>query len=447
MAADLIVSVSGIRGIVGESLTPDVALAFAQAYGSHLGGGRVLLSRDGRPSGAMLGEAVSAGLRATGCAVEDLEVQPTPTVGVAVRASQAAGAVQITASHNPAPYNGLKLFGPDGAVLAPEVGQAVVHRFRDRQFTRASCHGVGARRTVPPVEPVFQHILRIGPLVDVQAIARKRLRVLVDANGGAGSTLATWLLQSLGVATVLLGEATGVFAHEPEPTEENLRTLGPRVPENQCDLGFALDPDADRLAIIDETGRYIGEELTLALALEAVLRHRPGPVVVNMSTSRVNEDLAQRHRCAFHRSAVGEANVVAMMRQVGAVLGGEGNGGVIEPRVGWVRDPFVGMAYVLGLMADTGRKLSELVAALPRYAIVKEKFTIDPSRLPAIYDRLVQTWPAAVANRMDGLRLDWPDRWVHLRPSNTEPIVRIIAEAPEADTAQRLCHEVGKLLS
>jgi phosphomannomutase len=220
----------------------------------------------------------------------------------------------------------------------------------------------------------------------------------------------------------------------------------PQVRRASADIGFALDPDADRLALIDETGRYIGEELTLALVVLFRLRHERGPVVINMSTSRVVEDIAARFSCPCFRSAVGEANVADRMREVGALIGGEGNGGVIDPRIGAVRDPFAGMAMILNLMAETNRKLSELVGELPAYHIVKDKYTIARDRLPGLFDALPAKWPDAKVNRIDGLRLDWADRWVHVRPSNTEPIVRVIAEAPTAETAAELCREVGGML-
>jgi phosphomannomutase len=283
---------------------------------------------------------------------------------------------------------------------------------------------------------------------NVDAVRRKGYRVFVDANGGAGGPLARMLLQDgLGCMVEGLGlHPADEFAHTPEPTEENLRNVSPLVAERRCAVGFALDPDADRLAIIDEAGRYIGEELTLALALDYVLRRRRGPVVVNMSTSRVNEDLARRHGCAFHRSAVGEANVVQKMREVGAVLGGEGNGGVIDPRVGWVRDPFVAMALVLSLLAEEDRALSQLVDTLPRYVIQKDKHPVAPERLPELYETLQRRYPEAGTDRQDGLRLDWPDRWVHVRASNTEPVVRVIAEAPATEGARALCREVGEMV-
>jgi phosphomannomutase len=254
-------------------------------------------------------------------------------------------------------------------------------------------------------------------------------------------------LDALGCRTVVKGgRPDGNFEHPPEPLADNLQTILPLVAREQAGAGFVLDPDADRLAIIDETGRYIGEELTLALAVSCRLRQERGPIVINMSSSRVVEDIASRFGVPCHRSAVGEANVVEKMRAVGAVIGGEGNGGVIDPRVGWVRDPFIGMGMVLDLLAQTGKTLSAQVAELPVYTIVKEKYEIARDQLPNLYSLLEQHWPDAKANHIDGLRLDWADRWVHVRASNTEPIVRVIAEAPRGPDAEGLCRTVGELL-
>jgi phosphomannomutase len=443
---NLIVSVSGVRGVVGQSLTPEVATAFAGALGTYLTGRPVVLSRDSRPSGEMLRHAVAAGLMSTGSQVYDLGIAPTPTCGLAIRQMHAAGGVQITASHNPAPYNGLKLFGPQGMVLTAAEGEQVVNLFPHGPFRRAAWHEVGASRP-PASDPFRYHLNRVLEQVDARPLRQRGFRVFVDANHGAGGPLALQLLQELGCEVVPWGcTADGQFAHEPEPTETNLRAVAPRVREHRCDLGLALDPDSDRLAIIDETGRYIGEELTLALATAFRLRQSRGPVVVNMSTSRLIEDIATRHGCPFHRTPVGEAHVAGKILAVNAVIGGEGNGGVIDPRVGLVRDPFIGIALILSLLAEAKKPLSAVVAELPSYHIVKDKYTLERSALPKLYQQLQSHWPAAQANHDDGLRLDWPDRWVHVRSSNTEPIIRVIAEAPREEEARRLCQEVGRLI-
>jgi phosphomannomutase len=397
----------------------------------------------------MLRHATLAGLLAGGCEVYDLGVAATPTVGLAVRRLEARGGIQITASHNPAEWNGLKLFGPDGAVLSAAAGQQIKALFDARSFRRAAWDEIG---TVTECRQADDwHRARVLELVDGPKIGARQVRPFLDANGGAGGPLGRRLLESWQCRPVCLGcDADGHFAHEPEPVEANLRDVCPQVAARGCDMGFVLDPDSDRLALIDETGRYIGEELTLALAVLQRLRRAAdgerGPVVINMSTSRVIEDIAARFGVPCYRSAVGEANVAQKMREVGALIGGEGNGGVIDPRVGFVRDPFIGMGLVLNLLVDAGKNLSEVVAELPAYAIVKDKYRVDPERLPALFAALEKRWPLTKPNRLDGLRLDWADRWVHVRTSNTEPIVRVIAEAPRAEEAQRLCREVGELL-
>jgi phosphomannomutase len=441
----LIVSVSGIRGIIGGSLTPEIATAFAAALGTYVQGGRVVLSRDGRPSGMMLRHAALAGLLSAGCDVIDLGVVPTPTCGLAVRRLQAAGGLQITASHNPAPWNGLKLFGPQGSVLTAVEGRKVQTIFEARSFHRAKWTEFGAVSEC--LDAQDWHLDRVLELVDRPRIRSAQLRAFLDANGGAGGPLGKRLLQHLAGPPACQGcEGDGVFQHEPEPIEANLSGVGYQVVREGAGIGFVLDPDADRLALLDETGRYIGEELTVALAVWFRLRQERGPVVINLSTSRVIEDIARQFDCPCYRAAVGEANVVEKMREVGAVIGGEGNGGVIDPRVGGVRDPFIGMGLILNLMAETGRKLSELVAELPAYVIVKDKYQVTRDRLPDLFAALEKRWPEAKVNKLDGLRLDWENRWVQVRPSNTEPIVRVFAEAPRAEDAQRLCRDVGALL-
>lgn len=444
-SSGLIVSVSGIRGIIGESLTPEVATAFASALGTQVAGGRVVLSRDGRPSGVALRHAVLAGLLATGCEVHDLGVAPTPTCGLAVQRLQAAGGIQITASHNPAEWNGLKLFSAAGSVLNPAESRQIQALFESRQFRHVAWNAIGSLIECRQAEEWHQQ--RVLEMLDVPGIRGRRLRVFLDANGGAGGPLGRRLLEALECDPVYHNcNADGLFEHEPEPIAVNLRAICPLVPRHKADIGFVLDPDSDRLAIIDEQGNYIGEELTLALAVRFRLSQQRGPVVINMSTSRLVEDIAQQFDCPCHRSAVGEANVIEKMQAVGAVIGGEGNGGVIDPRVVPVRDPFIGMGLILNLMVESGRKVSELVADFPAYVTVKDKYLMNPDRLPALFAALQARWPEASANQLDGLRLDWPDRWLHVRPSNTEPIIRIIAEAQRAEDAAELCRTAGTLL-
>jgi phosphomannomutase len=444
-APDLIVSVSGIRGIIGQSLTPDAACRFGAALGSYLKGGRVVVSRDSRPSGRMLRNAVLAGLNSAGCSADDIGIAPTPTVGIAVRQLGAAGGVQITASHNPAPWNGLKMFGPDGAVLTADRGKDVQQLFEGGGIRYAAWDGIGSVRVPPDV--LDEHLKLATDAVSAASVHAAGFRVLLDGNGGAGGPLGSALLRQLGCEVVDFAcDADGVFVHEAEPIPAHLADVGPQVVRSEAAVGFVLDPDADRLALIDETGTCVSEELTLALAVKYRLGQKKGPVVINMSTSRVVEDIAREARCDCFRTAVGEANVVAGMRSAGAVIGGEGNGGVIDPRVGWVRDPFVGMAMVLTLMAETGKTLSQLVASLPAYAMLKTKYTVAKDRLAAALDAIARRWPDAKVNRQDGLRLDWADRWVHVRPSNTEPVVRVIAESPTEAETKQLCDDAAACL-
>jgi len=381
----LIVSVSGLRGVVGATLTPEVAVRYVHSFAATLPPGPVVVGRDGRQSGPMLAAAIASHLTALGRDVVDCGAAATPTIGVVVRDRAAAGGVQISASHNPARYNGLKLFSAAGCV-------------------------------------------------DVEAIRRRRPKVWLDSGHGAGSRAARPLLEHLGCEVVIEGGTPdGLFEHEPEPTAVNLAGLLPKIAACGADVGFFQDPDADRLAIATAAGHYIGEEATLALAVEAVLTRNPGPVVVNCSTSGMTAAIAKRLGVPCHVSKVGEANVVDEMLARGAVLGGEGNGGVIDPRVVLVRDSFIAMALVLERLAVEATTVERLAAALPAMVMKKTKVDLSPelrgAGLASGLARIEAAFPEASASRLDGLRLDWPGGWLLVRASNTEPIVRIVAEA------------------
>ena len=393
-----------------------------------------------------------AAIRATGRDVLLAGAVATPTLGRLVVDRAAAGGVQISASHNPPRYNGLKFFQPGGMVLGAAAGREMLDRWEARDFAWAPWDRLG--RSEPIVDPDSNHLDLVLSTVDVEAIRRSRFVVALDACHGAGGRMGEALLRALGVEAIVLGgQPDGRYDHPPEPTEINLAQFSRVVAAVGAAVGFAQDPDADRLAIVDEAGRYIGEELTLALAASHRLSQVVGPVVLNLSTSRTTEDLAGRFGCPVLRTPVGEIHVVEAMKGLNAVLGGEGNGGVIDPRVGFVRDSFVAMALVLDLMARTGESVSSLVAALPRYSMVKDQYSrpvaigespVNPSEL---FDRIAEKSAEARVDRRDGLRLDWEDRWAHVRVSNTEPIVRVITEAADYATARTLADDLGRLVA
>ncbi len=443
-----IASISGLRGIVGRGLDPVVAVEFAAAYANGCANGPIVVGHDGRTTAAVFAAAVSAGIAATGRDALMAGPTATPTLGFLVRDRGLAGGVQISASHNPPEYNGLKFFQPRGMVLGADAGRAMLERWRARDFGWARWDALGRIRSID--NPDQGHLERVLSLVDLAEIRQHAFTVVLDACHGAGGGLGGKLLRDLGCrATILGSEPDGRYDHPPEPTEANLARFAETVRTSGAAVGFAQDPDADRLAIIDETGRYLGEELTLALAATRVLEKARGPVVINLSTSSCTEELATKLGCPVHRAPVGEINVVERMLDVGAVLGGEGNGGVIDPRVGLVRDSLIGMALVLDLMAATGRPLSRLADDLPRYAMIKARFDVPgggQDALGTILERVVQEFPDRLADRRDGVRIAWDDRFVHVRGSNTEPIVRVIAEGRTQAAAQALIDRVGALV-
>jgi len=440
-----IISVSGLRGIVGQTLTAEVAVRYVTAFADLAAPGPLVIARDGRPSGPMLADAIHAGLHALGRSSVDAGIAATPTTGVLIRHLGAAAGVQITASHNPAQYNGLKLFSAEGRVIPGGLGERVLARYRDATPDQPAADRPGTLER--SADPHSAHLEAVLATVDVDRIRRRRFNVVLDSNRGAGSPLGRRLLEELGCGVTLLGGTPdGQFKHTPEPLAENLATVCPAVPQAGADVGFCQDPDADRLAVIEASGRYLGEEYTLAMCVDHVLRVRKGPIVTNCSTSRMAEDVAAKYGVRLFRSAVGEANVVDAMLAHQAVFGGEGNGGPIDPAVGLVRDSFVGMARLLDAMAAREMPIGALAGELPRYAIVKTKIPMPPEEVDAGLDALAGHFADAQPDRLDGLRLDWPDRWLLVRPSNTEPIVRAVAEAATEAHARALCDDASAIL-
>jgi phosphomannomutase len=398
----------------------------------------------------MFARAVTAGLQSVGVDVIDLGVVPTPTLLLAVKHHSAAGAIGVTASHNPAEWNALKLVSEEGIFLDADRSVAFRAYLTGEDPPRAAWNALGAVTADP--DAWARHLERILalPHVEVDAIRARKLKVAVDCVHGAGGPVVAELLDRLGCEVVGIGmEPDGLFPRDPEPTAANLADLGALVRKSGAVIGLAIDPDADRLSLVDETGRPLGEDLTLALASAAVLKRTPGPVVTNLSTSQVLEDVARAHGSTVHRAPVGEVNVARRMQKEHAVVGGEGNGGVILPALHHTRDAPLAVALVLQHLADEGATLSEAAARWPGYTIVKEKVTFPRESLAAGYIALEEDLGAASKDETDGLRLAWPDKkaWLHVRPSGTEPVVRLIAEAPDEKRARELVKRAARVLA
>ncbi len=452
MSEELIISISGMRGIIGENLSASIAVDYASAFGTFLkanytkdGRPVVCIGRDSRPSGQMLESAVTAGLCGVGVDVVVLSLVITPSVGVMLRQLGCAGGVMITASHNPLAYNGIKLILDNG--VAPSIEQAakIKEIYFARKFDYADSPGCG--RVVCNNDSYSIHIAKVFDTIDVDAIADKKFKVVLDSVNGAGGPVTKQMLAKLGCEVYAVNdEPTGIFAHTPEPTEKNLTGLCDIVKEQKADIGLAQDPDADRLAIVDENGVYIGEEYTLALAAKNIFSKTKGKAAANLSTSRMIDDVAGEFGCEVLRTAVGEANVAGAMLANDCVIGGEGNGGVIDLRVGPIRDSLVGIALVLQLMAETGKTVSQLVSEIGSYTMIKEKFPADKNKASVIMAQAMQMFADARINTSDGCRFDLDDGWLHIRTSNTEPVMRVIAEAKEKDVARKYVDNILALI-
>jgi phosphomannomutase len=441
----LMVSISGIRGIVGESFTPEVAIRYAAAFARYCWRGEgqgpeIVIGRDGRSTGSAVADAVRAALLSSGVSVRDLGICPTPTVELAVERERAAGGISITASHNPAEWNGLKFLGPSGMFLDAEENRRLWQiAAQSPQYSPWNATG----RTITDTSWLRKHldiVLRL-PLLDLESLRRRRFRVVLDCVNAAGGLIVPELLRAMGCEVLELNcEVNGVFAHTPEPLPENLTSLCQRVAEEHADLGIAVDPDVDRLVLITEAGKPYGEENTVASAVLFMLERSPGQqrVVVNLSTTRAVDDIARRFGAEVVRTPVGEINVARKMKEIGALIGGEGSGGVILPMAHLGRDAIVGIGLLLQLLADSGKSLSALRDSLPPYAIAKGKVEVAGRDPRSVLDHLRTSLRDGTINTDDGLKIDFEDHWVHLRRSNTEPIIRIIAEAPTSAQAGEL---------
>jgi phosphomannomutase len=425
------IGVSGIRGVVGDFLTPGLACAFAQAFGTYVGVGRVVVGRDTRSSGEMLHHAVACGLLAAGCEVVDVGILPTPTIQIYVGATRARGGIAITASHNPPEYNALKLFNSEGLFFNSYERGELIDLYHQSEFRRATNEEI-RRTTSEYVSPTRLHIERVLRHVNAGRIQQRRFRVALDAVNGAGSIMTVGFLRdTLGCDLHAISiDPTKPFPRIAEPRPDTLGDLAKLVRSSGADIGFAQDPDGDRLAVADETGRILDNDDVLALAVDAALRRLPGDVVVNLMTSSVIDEVAAAHGRRVYRTPVGEANVVEMMQAVKAVIGGEGsNGGIIFPAVHLCRDSYTGMAFLLQRMAETGETISALAARLPRFYRKFGKVAYEHGRLGPLMQALEESFPGVETDRSDGLKLIMPGAWIHVRASNTEPLLRMAVEA------------------
>jgi phosphomannomutase len=439
------ISISGVRGVIGDSLTPALLTRFAQAFGTYVGSGTIVIGRDPRTSGEMVKQAVIAGLLSSGCRVIDIGMCPVPTIQLLVRQQRAHGGIAITASHNPAEWNALKFIGGDGLFLNSGEAREMLDIYHQGEYVKvagAEMREVGESRGASEVH--VQKILDVlGPLPAKQ----KRLRVVLDACNGAGSLVGPKLLEALGVEVVSLNVIpNGLFPRAAEPVAENLSDLCAAVKEHDADIGFAQDMDADRLAIVSEHGVAIGEDYTLVLATLYVLGKERGPVVANLSSSSVLQAVADRFSCPLLLTRIGEVNVTEEMQKVHAVIGGEGNGGVIYPRINFARDSLTGMALILHLLAETGQSISNLVDSFPRYSLIKEKLACPSQKIPVVLRRLRQEYAAYPLDVRDGVKVTLPSGWFLVRGSNTEPIMRVVAEAESEADARAIMANVDSLI-
>lgn len=444
---ELLISVSGIRGIIGKTLTSETALNYGRAFGAFLKKGRVVIGRDTRKTGPMITSAVISGLLSSGCDVVDIGICSTPTIEMAVRDGGFSGGAAVTASHNPIQYNALKLIGEEGIFLSESQGRKIQRLFNSRRFRDCGWDSVG--KATFEDKWIDHHINKIIKLdiISQSLIKKRRLKIVADCGGGAACNMADSFFKKLGVDYKLIHFIpTGEFPRGPEPIPENLTDLSKAVKRHRADVGFAFDPDADRLAIVSEKGQPIGEEYTLALCSRYILSRTAGPVAVNLSSSMLNDSVAGEAGVKIYRTKVGERNVTEKLRRVGGVVGGEGNGGLIYPRLHWGRDAFLAAAVIIQYLASSELKISELVMELPRYFMVKTKLNLALSEVERKKGAIENAFRGDKINRVDGLKILGKDWWVQIRASNTEPVTRVISEARDYKTARSLIGTVKSVI-
>ncbi len=436
--ATLMVSVSGIRGIVGDGLDPHTIVKYTSAYADFCGEGDIVIGSDGRISGKMVKEIIVGTLLAKGNNVIDIGICPTPTVLYNVNKLKAAGGISISASHNPNEWNALKLLNNLGEFMTPEQNREMLGKLESSNKNYKAWNGLGSTEFYSEgLKNHLEDVLNL-PVIDVNAIRDRKFKVLLDCVNGAGSYVMPELLERLGCEVIKINcEKTGIFPRLPEPVPENLTETMEAVKTHKADLGIVVDPDVDRLVLITDEGKPFSEENTIVQAVRFVLGKQKGNVVVNMSTTRGVEDVASEAGCKVFRSPVGEANVVKKMKEVDAVIGGEGSGGVIYPALHYGRDALVGTVIILQHLVEFGGTITKLKNALPSYEIVKKKINISGIDPDEVIDKLKEKYRNAKVNTDDGLRVDFEDHWVHFRKSNTEPIIRCIAEAKTKEEAEK----------
>ena len=434
----LMVSISGIRGIIGDGLEPEVIVKYTNAYADFIGEGKVVVGRDARITGEMVNQIVTGTLLAKGLDVIDIGICPTPTVQYTVKTLNAQGGIAISASHNPNQWNALKLLNSTGQFMSPDEHQQM-KQYLEKQSKSVAWENIG-KRTVY-TEGLTNHIKSVLslPIIDLERIKSRKFKVLADCVNGAGSYCIPDLLKQFGCEVIEMNcEKTGIFPRLPEPLPENLVETMKAVKEYNTDFAVVVDPDVDRLVLITDKGEPFSEENTMTLAADFILNKTKGNVVVNLSTSRSVEDVAKKNNSSFYRSPVGEANVVQKMKEVNAVIGGEGSGGVIYPALHYGRDALVGIAFTLQYLSDSGKKLSEIKELLPKYFIAKKKIDLKTVSPDEVIEFLLKKYSKNKINTEDGLRIDFEDHWVHFRKSNTEPIIRIITESKTEKYSEEL---------
>lgn len=438
----LMVSVSGVRGIIGEGLHPEIISRFASAFGTYIGSGPVIIGKDTRPSGLILENSVIAGLVAVGTDICNIGIATTPTIQFAVKHHGMAGGVIISASHNPENWNAIKFLGKDGILLNQQQGLDVLEIAESQNIRYSDWQHIGkVKEYDKAVEDHIDAVINL-PFISCLKIKRQKYKAVVDCINGAGSIILPLLLKKLGCQVIEINCAlSGAFTHNPEPTGRSLQQLSQAVRKHKADIGFATDPDGDRLAVVDEKGKPWGEEYTLVAAVDYFLRKKKTAVVTNVSTTRAIEDVAQRYQCEVLRAQVGEVNVIQKMIAINSLIGGEGNGGVIVSDLHYGRDSVVGILFVLQSLTEQQITASKLRSSFPNYHIIKEKIEVDTIFFPKIIQILEKSITGYPIDYTDGLKILGPDWWVHLRKSNTEPIVRLIVEAKTIKKAEALKNE------